>query len=297
MSWFEKLTSSLGKTSAKINSGLSRIFSSKIEPKTLQEFSDLLITADVSYNLAAELIEPLKKLPANSEANIIKNTLQNYMIEKFTPYSKQIELSATPTVLLFCGVNGNGKTTVIGKLASRYTKQGKKVLIAACDTFRAAANQQLAIWAQNAGADFVSGNDKQDPASVAFNAVQKAYSENYDLLLIDTAGRLHNKLDLMAELAKIMRVIRKVNANAPHYNIMVVDGTTGNNALAQFQAFNDAIGLDALVVNKLDGTAKGGMVFSLLAQFHKPIFWLGIGEKEEDLLDFSLPDFVHSFWK
>ncbi len=202
----------------------------------------------------------------------------------------------SPHIILFCGVNGNGKTTTAGKLASKLHVEGKKVLLAACDTFRAAAVEQLRVWSERSGADLFHGAHGADPASVAFQAVQKAQLEGYDVLIIDTAGRLQNKQNLMDELGKITRVMKKLLPEAPHDSILVVDATTGQNALSQVELFTQSTPLTGLIVTKLDSTAKGGIIVNLVKKFSLPVFFVGVGEGIDDLAPFDPEGFVSALF-
>jgi fused signal recognition particle receptor len=205
-----------------------------------------------------------------------------------------IDKSKKPYVILVVGVNGNGKTTSIGKLANNLKQDGNKVLVAAADTFRAAAIGQLKTWAERAGVEIFAGNENQDPASVAYQAIEKASAENFDVVLVDTAGRLQNKSNLMAELAKIKNICAKFSPDSPHEVILVLDATTGQNAINQAKEFNAAVGLTGIILTKLDGTAKGGIIFALASQLGLPIRYIGIGEKAEDLRPFNAESFVQA---
>lgn len=297
MSWLKRLKNGLTKTSSNFSLGLNKVFSSKkLDQETLDQFEELLIKSDLGVELAMELTSALSKEKFGKETNEteIKQFLQQHILKIFEPLTNQIKLENKPTVFVFSGVNGNGKTTTLGKIAANFQQSGKKVLIAACDTFRAAAEDQLNVWANRAGVEIIRGTPQQDPASVAYMAVEKAYNEGYDVVLIDTAGRLHNKVNLMDELSKIYKVIAKVDGSAPHYSLLVLDATTGNNALEQMKSFHEKVKIDGFVITKLDGTARGGIAVALAKKFHKPIFYVGVGEAIDDLGVFDAQTFVES---
>ena len=223
----------------------------------------------------------------------IKIALADVISEILTPLEKPLVLTgAKPEIILFVGVNGSGKTTTLGKIAKRYHDEGKKVLIAAGDTFRAAAVEQLTIWSERAGAEIVSGQLNSDAAGLVYDAIEKAKADEVDVLMIDTAGRLQNRTELMDELAKVVRVIKKQDATAPHHSILVLDATVGQNALVQTEAFKETAGVTGLIMTKLDGTAKGGVLVALSDKYKLPIHAIGIGERIEDLENFSAPVFA-----
>ena len=223
----------------------------------------------------------------------VKIALADVISDILTPLEKPLTLTgASPEIILFVGVNGSGKTTTLGKLAKRYKDQGKKVMIAAGDTFRAAAVEQLAIWSERAGAKIISAELGADAAGLVYDAINQAREEKVDILMIDTAGRLQNRTELMDELAKVVRVIKKQDPSAPHHSILVLDATVGQNALVQTEAFRDTAGVTGLVMTKLDGTAKGGVLVALSDKYKLPIHAIGIGERIEDLENFSAPVFA-----
>jgi fused signal recognition particle receptor len=292
-----KLKSALSKTSDKISSGITSIFSKKkLDQTSLDELEDLLISSDMGHKSAQEIIANLSKGRFDKEITDeeIKEIIAKYIAEKLTPLAKPIALNHSLEVILFCGVNGNGKTTTIGKMAAAYVKAGHKVMIAACDTFRAAAVAQLSTWADRANCSLFEGHDQQDPAAVAHQAYIKAKAENFDILLIDTAGRLQNQHNLMQELSKITRVVKKLDALAPHHVILVLDATVGQNALQQVEVFSTMIGVSGLIITKLDGTAKAGVVLALAHKHHLPIHAIGVGEGVEDLREFVAADFAEN---
>jgi fused signal recognition particle receptor len=297
ISWFDKLKKGLSKSSSAISNSISQIISKKkLDENTLEELEDLLISADIGVETASLLVKKLAKEKFNKEVSTIevKEFLANIITETLSTHKHDFKFDKKPHVILVCGVNGNGKTTSIGKLAHYFKQQNKKVLLAACDTFRAAATEQLQIWAQNCGCEIVIGENNSDPASVAYKAYNKAIDENFDILLIDTAGRLHNKINLMSELEKISRVLSKNDPSSPHETILVLDGTTGQNAISQVEKFNQSVKLTSLIITKLDGTAKAGIVVALINKFKIPISAIGIGENIEDLRPFIAKDFAHN---
>jgi fused signal recognition particle receptor len=295
MSWFDKLKKAMSKTSSKIATGITEIFTKRaLDQEALLELEELLIMADLGPATAKKMVEELSKTRFAKEATAVevKKVLSKIIEDTLTPVAGKLEFTkAKPHVVLVCGVNGNGKTTTIGKIAHQYTKKKKKVVLAACDTFRAAAKEQLAVWAERSGSSFIHGDQGSDPASVAYRAVESAIQKKADLVLIDTAGRLSNKKPLMEELGKINRVIKKILPEAPHNTILVLDATSGINAIQQVQAFQEIVQLNGLIITKLDGSAKAGIVVAIAEQFKLPILAIGIGEKLEDLGSFNPRDF------
>jgi len=300
MSFFKKitsgLTSGLKKTSSKISSGIAEIFvAKKLDEETLGRLEDLLLSCDVSGAAALEIIDALRgqKLNKNCTEEDVKNILAGSIAGMLQKLRGEIVLSSnTPHVVLVCGVNGNGKTTTIAKIASYLKKQNKSVLLAACDTFRAAATSQLEVWAKRLGVEFVSGQANADPASIAYRAVEDAKEKMVNCVLVDTAGRMSNKVNLMEELAKITRVIKKCDPLAPHDVFLVVDATTGQHALTQIKDFKSVAKITGLVITKLDGSAKGGMIVSIAKEFDIPIVALGVGEGVDDIEDFVPNEFA-----
>jgi fused signal recognition particle receptor len=296
--WLARLGTGLRKSSGAITGGLTRIFTHRrIDAATIDELEDLLITADLGPTTAAKLAEAIRsrRFPGDADAAAVADALAAEITAILAPHARPLEIDtrAKPHVVLVVGVNGTGKTTTIGKLAAEMIGRGHSVMVAAGDTFRAAAIEQLRIWAGRAGAAFHAG-DSRDPAAVAFDALAAARAAGTDVLLIDTAGRLHNKADLMAELDKIIRVLKKVEPAAPHTTLLVLDATTGQNAHAQAQTFRDITKVTGLVVTKLDGSARGGVVVSLADRLGLPIHAIGIGEGIDDLRPFSAEDFARS---
>jgi fused signal recognition particle receptor len=293
--FFSKLKSALTKTSGKIGAGIDHIFiKKKLDQETLHELEELLISADVGIKVSGDIIDSLKKKKFDKEitAQDVKLHLAEIIDEILSKCEHKFELKSGLNIILVIGVNGNGKTTSIGKLASHYTEEGKKVAIAACDTFRAAANDQIAKWAERSSAILFRGDEKSDPASVAHKAVIASREQGVDILFIDTAGRLHNQKNLMEELAKIIRVINKIDDSAPHHSLLVIDATTGQNASIQTHQFKELAAVSGLVVTKLDGTAKAGSIVGIVDKYKLPVHFIGIGEKIDDLKPFSSLDFA-----
>ncbi|WP_341763623.1 signal recognition particle-docking protein FtsY [Candidatus Tisiphia endosymbiont of Beris chalybata] len=290
ISLFNKLKKALVKSSDKISLGIDKIFyKKKLDEQTLSELEELLISSDITHSVATEIITKLRSIKFDAEASsaIIKGKLAEILVNLLNQKHEFELLAKKLNVILVCGVNGSGKTTTIGKLATIYSQQGKKVAIAACDTFRAAAVSQLSSWAQRSGAVFITGEELADPASVAYLGMQSALTNDIDVLFIDTAGRLHNQKNLMDELGKIIRVIKKVDDTAPHHNILVIDATTGQNIYNQIEQFKAIANITGLIVTKLDGTAKAGVVVGAVQKFNLPIYFIGIGETIEDLKPFD----------
>jgi fused signal recognition particle receptor len=280
----------LSKTRQILSTDIDQLFagSKKIDEAMLEELEALLITSDIGVRITMELIEHISiKSNQISDADELKKELKSE-IKTFLmanpPHAKNIE---GLRVIMVVGVNGVGKTTTIGKIAAKYTARGEKVLIVAADTFRAAATEQMMIWAERAGAEIVVQKAKTDPAAVVYDGVETAVSKKVDIVLIDTAGRLHTKINLMEELKKIKRTISKKLTDAPHEILLVLDATTGQNALSQAKLFNDALGITGIALTKLDGTAKGGIVVGICRTLQIPLRYIGIGEKIDDLQDFD----------
>ena len=296
--YFRRLKDQLSKTRKTFSVGFDKIFAGKkrVDDDLLEELEELLITSDIGVQTALTLIEKISSSKITA-VDQIRSLLKDEILSILQPPESAPEQSVSaPRVIMVVGVNGTGKTTTIGKLAARATASGKKVLIAAADTFRAAAIEQLMIWAERANADIVKHKEMADPAAVAFDAVEAASARGADMVLIDTAGRLHTKVNLMEELKKIKRTISKKIPDAPHEVLLVLDATTGQNALSQAQLFNDAIGITALALTKLDGTAKGGIVISICNTLKIPLKYIGIGEKIEDLQKFDATQFVEALF-
>jgi fused signal recognition particle receptor len=295
MSWFSRLKEGLKKTSEKISEGISNIVTKqKLDEKTLLELEELLISADLGATASQKIIQELSKSKFNKEVDSleIKIELQKIISKRISKSAGELKIDGKPHVILMCGVNGNGKTTTIGKLASKFKKDGKIITIGACDTFRAAALEQLEVWAKRAKAEMVSGPENSDPASVAYKSLAAAKENGSDVLFLDTAGRLSNKAHLMEELAKIVKVLKKIDSDAPHDCILVLDATTGQNAVAQVESFKETVNLTGLIITKLDGSAKAGILVELSEKFELPIFAVGVGESIDDLNSFVPEDFA-----
>ncbi len=268
---------------------LGRFF--RLDEKTLEEIEETLIQTDLGVELTENLIERLRKVD-RKEATRLNEILQNELSALIQPTVTTEKNFAKPTVILIVGVNGTGKTTTIGKLAAKYASEGQRVLICAADTFRAAAYEQLRIWAERSGVEFIGNPQGKDPSAIAFDAARAAQARNADILLIDTAGRLHTKSNLMEELAKVKRVIGKVIPDAPHEVWLVLDATVGQNGILQAREFQKAIGITGLILTKLDGTAKGGIALAIHRELNIPIRFLGVGEKLTDLVEFDPNQYI-----
>ena len=292
-----RLAAGLRRTSVSLTGGIGAIFTGRrLDEAALEELEELLIAGDLGAVTAAELTAALarQRLGAEVTATEVRQALAERIAELLAPVEAAlaIDAAAKPHVILVAGVNGTGKTTTIGKLAQRFRSEGRRVMLVAGDTFRAAAVEQLQIWGERAGAPVVARPDGGDPAGLAFDALERARAEGIDVLLIDTAGRLQNKAHLMAELQKIDRVLKKLDPRAPHSRLLVLDATTGQNALNQVDVFREAIAVDGLVMTKLDGTAKGGVLVALAQRFGVPVVALGIGEGVDDLRPFEARAFA-----
>ncbi|MGB0906142.1 MAG: signal recognition particle-docking protein FtsY [Maricaulaceae bacterium] len=291
-----RITSGLKKSTSRMSDQMSSMFKQrKLDEEALQDLEDILITSDLGIGPASKVTALLAKDKFDKQVTDmeIKIALADVISDILTPLEKPIILDTTkPQILLFVGVNGSGKTTTLGKMAKRYRDQGKSVMLAAGDTFRAAAVEQLTVWGERADAPVVSGKLGSDAAGLVFDAIDRAKQDNVDILMIDTAGRLQNRTELMDELSKVVRVIKKQDPTAPHHCILVLDATVGQNALSQTEVFKDTAGVTGLVMTKLDGTAKGGVLVSLSDKFGLPIHAIGIGERVEDLENFSAPVFA-----
>jgi len=299
MSWLQKLKDGLGKTKAKVTDQLSSLLGKpKIDAASLEEVEDALIAADLGTQSAMRLAAAIRKYkfdgPVTRES--LASALSDGITEILEPVAKPIVVdgSGKPHVVLLVGVNGSGKTTTAGKLAQQWRSEGKTVMLAAGDTFRAAAIEQLQIWGERTGTEVVAGNQGGDAAALAYTAMEKARAAGTDILIIDTAGRLQNRTELMDELAKILRVIRKLDETAPHDSIIVLDGTVGQNAISQVKAFQDVADVSGLIVTKLDGSAKGGIVIALAETFGLPVHAVGVGEGADDLQPFAARDFANA---
>jgi fused signal recognition particle receptor len=298
LGWFQRLKQGLTKSSSRLTEGFAAILTKrKLDQDTLDEIEELLIAADLGPGTAAKLAADLGKSRFGKE--VTDEEVRTFLAERIATLLAPVALpldpaGSKPFVVLMVGVNGVGKTTTIGKLAEHYRGEGKKVTMAAGDTFRAAAVAQLAIWGERTGATVVRKDQGADPAALAYEAFEQARGDGTDVLLIDTAGRLHNKAGLMEELAKIIRVLKKIDPDAPHATVLVLDATTGQNALQQVEVFQSLVKVNGLVVTKLDGSAKGGVLVALAEKFKLPVHAIGVGETAQDLQAFDAGEFSRS---
>lgn len=298
-SWFERLKSGLQKTSGKLSQGITDIFTKrKLDAEAVEELEELLIMSDLGPTTAARLAAGVAKSRFDREVSPeeIRSALAEEVALILDPVAVPMSSDPQhkPEIVLVVGVNGSGKTTTIGKMAKRLRDEGRSVMLAAGDTFRAAAVEQLKVWGERTGCEVVAKETGADAASLAYEAIEKARTAGVDFLLIDTAGRLHNKSDLMAELQKVVRVIRKLDEGAPHRTLLVLDATVGQNAMNQVEVFREMTDVSGLIVTKLDGTAKAGVLVALAEKFKLPVHAIGIGEKAEDMRPFSAKDFARS---
>ena len=295
--WLGRLRVGLSRSSARLNDGINAIFlRRRLDDAALEELEELLIASDMGTGVASEVVEALRRTRFDQEVSPeeVRAALAEEVIRLIERVQRplRVDHEKKPFVVLVVGVNGSGKTTTIGKLANGYTQAGWKVMVAACDTFRAAAVSQLRIWGDRAGVPVVSGPERADPAALAYQALERARAEGIDLLFIDTAGRLHNKADLMAELQKIVRVLRTLDPSAPHDTLLVLDATIGQNALQQVETFKSLVAVNGLVVTKLDGSARGGVVVAIAEKFALRVAAIGVGEGIEDLSAFTPDEFA-----
>ena len=297
MGFFDKIKAGLTKTREALSDTLGSVFSgfSEIDDDFYDELEESLILADLGVDTAVKATDLLRKrireqhIKTTEEA---KTELKEILVEMLNVGEKELNLSTNPSVILVIGVNGVGKTTTIGKIATRLVKEGKNVLLVAGDTFRAAAADQLEIWAERSGASIVRQQEGADPASVVFNGIQSAKAKGSDVIIIDTAGRLHNKTNLMNELNKISRIVERELPNSAREVLLVLDGTTGQNGLIQAKQFKEIAGVTCVALTKLDGTAKGGIVIAVADTLQLPVKFVGVGEKADDLMPFEAKDFV-----
>ena len=297
MGFFDKLKSGLVKTKASINEKINNVFSTfrKVDEDLLEELEEALIMSDVGIETSTKIIDNLRirakreKIETDED---LKAALRDEMKKMIDIADVKLNLDKKPAVILVVGVNGVGKTTSIGKIANRLKKDGNKVVIAAADTFRAAATEQIEIWANRASCELVKRDEGSDPASVVYDAIKRVKEENADVLICDTAGRLHNKKNLMDELAKIQKVIDKELPDSSKEVLLVIDGTTGQNAISQVKAFKEVTHITGLVLTKLDGTAKGGVVVGIISENQIPVKFIGVGEQIDDMEVFNSDDFL-----
>ncbi len=300
MGFFEKLKSSLVKTKNAFLGKIDALFKAfvRVDEDLFEELEEILITADIGVDITEDILDMLRDRVKDArlkDPQDVKNALYEILRERIGD-SEPLHLDTTPSVILVIGVNGVGKTTSIGKIAKELKGRKKKVLVAAADTFRAAASDQLAVWCDRAGVDLIRQGDGADPASVVFDAIQSAKSKKYDVLLVDTAGRLHNKKNLMDELAKINRVIQRELPDASRETLLVLDATTGQNAILQAKDFCEAAAITGLILTKLDGTAKGGIVLSIKEKLGIPVKFIGVGEGIDDMKSFDPHEFAEALF-
>jgi len=299
MSFFKKLFGGLEKTRTSLGGRLSVIFGGKFDDDFYEELEEILITADIGVETTMKAVDMLRdkikedKIKDTEEA---KKALRDILLNMLNVGNGELVLNSKPSIILVIGVNGVGKTTTIGKLAVKYVSEGKKVMLVAADTFRAAASEQLRIWADRAGADIVCHAEGADPAAVIFDGIAAAKARSCDVIICDTAGRLHNKVNLMNELSKISRIIDRELPQADRETILVLDATTGQNGLVQAMSFKESAGLTGIALTKLDGTAKGGVCIAIADKLNLPIKLVGVGEGKDDLIKFEPTDFVNALF-
>ena len=302
MGFFDKLKNGLTKTRESIAKQVNNVFSVfvKVDDELFENLEEALIMADIGVETSTYIIEKLRdnvKHKHITDGNLVKEELKSIISEILSTLDTTVDTSTTPSVILVIGVNGVGKTTSIGKIASHYKSMGKKVLLAAADTFRAEAIDQLDIWAQRSGCDIIKHQENSDPAAVVFDACTAAKARGADILICDTAGRLHNKKNLMAELAKINRVIERELPDSARETLLVLDATTGQNAVSQAKLFSEAADITGIILTKLDGTAKGGIVISIAKEQNVPVKFVGVGEGIDDLQEFNSVDFAKAIFE
>ena len=302
MGFFDKLKNGLTKSRESIAKQVNNVFSVfiKVDDELFENLEEALIMADIGVETSTYIIEKLRdnvKHKHITDGNLVKEELKSIISEILSTLDTTVDTSTTPSVILVIGVNGVGKTTSIGKIASHYKSMGKKVLLAAADTFRAAAIDQLDIWAQRSGCDIIKHQENSDPAAVVFDACTAAKARGADILICDTAGRLHNKKNLMAELAKINRVIERELPDSARETLLVLDATTGQNAVSQAKLFSEAADITGIILTKLDGTAKGGIVISIAKEQNVPVKFVGVGEGIDDLQEFNSDDFAKAIFE
>ncbi|OGW55571.1 MAG: signal recognition particle-docking protein FtsY [Nitrospirae bacterium RIFCSPHIGHO2_02_FULL_42_12] len=299
MNFFTKLSNKLIRTKDKLVGNIDSLLTrwKKADPILLEELEEILISSDTGAIVAERLIEKVKKA-RGSEPEDVKDALKEEMLNILTEHEGALKLpDARPAVVLIIGVNGTGKTTTIGKLSDKLRGEGKKVIIAAADTFRAAAIEQLTIWGERSGAAVIRHSNGADPAAVVFDALAASKARGVDVLIVDTAGRLHTKINLMEELKKIRRILEREHPGSPHEVLLVLDATAGQNSLVQARIFSKDIGITGIVLTKLDGTAKGGIILSISEELRIPIKMIGVGEGIEDLRDFNAREFVDALFE
>ena len=291
--WIKKLKSGLSKSSKKISDGLTKVIKGKkIDEKTLDQIEEHLISSDLGVKFSNEIVEELKKSKLIETSIIeVKKVIKKKIDLLLNPLEEKLLVNNAPYIFMIVGVNGVGKTATVGKIAHKFVSQGKKVGLVAADTFRAAATEQLQEWSQRTKSSFFSAKKNSDPAALAYESINSAKKNNLDILIIDTAGRLHNKSDLMNELSKVIRVIKKIDNNYPHHISLVLDGNIGQNSIKQSEVFKEICNIDSLIITKLDGTAKGGVLVPIADLLKIPILYIGTGETKEDLIEFKAREF------
>lgn len=294
--WFNKLKSGLSKSSEKLTTKIKKaIQGKKIDEETLSELEEILISSDMGVKFSLEVIEDLRKSKMIDPSVIkIKKVIQKKIINLLEPLEKKNTKTTKPYIFLIVGVNGVGKTATVGKIAHNFFTDGKKVGLVAADTFRAAAVDQLKIWSERTKSEFFSAKEKSDPAALAYESVKQAIEKKIDILIIDTAGRLHNKNDLMNELSKIIRVIKKIDEDFPTEIVLVLDGNIGQNSVKQAEVFKELCDIDSIIITKLDGTAKGGVLIPIAQLLNLPISFIGTGEQKEDLINFKAKEYTEA---
>lgn len=302
MSFFEKLKQGLTRTKEAITGKVNEVFSNfrKVDENLLEELEEALILSDVGAETAMKIVDNLRKrikLEKIEDSEKVKDALKEEIYKILTEKDNSLNLSTKPAIMLVVGVNGAGKTTSIGKIAANLKAEGKKILVAAADTFRAAAIEQLEVWTERAGVDIIKRPEGSDPASVVFDAISKTKSGDYDVVIIDTAGRLHTKKNLMDELGKMQRIIDRELPDAAKEVLIVLDGTTGQNALVQAKEFSEVTNITGIILTKLDGTAKGGVVIGICSELNVPVKLIGVGEKIEDLQVFNAEEFAKALFE
>ncbi len=294
--WFNKLKSGLSKSSEKLTTKIKKVIKGKkIDEETLSELEEILISSDMGVKFSLEVIEDLRKSKMIDPSVIkIKKVIQKKIINLLEPLEKKKTKTTKPYIFLIVGVNGVGKTATVGKIAHNFFTDGKKVGLVAADTFRAAAVDQLKIWSERTKSEFFSAKEKSDPAALAYESVKQAIEKKIDILIIDTAGRLHNKNDLMNELSKIIRVIKKIDEDFPTEIVLVLDGNIGQNSVKQAEVFKEICDIDSIIITKLDGTAKGGVLIPIAQLLNLPISFIGTGEQKEDLINFKAKEYTEA---
>jgi len=297
--WIQKIRSRLVETSKDIGNNIRKVFSfNKPNKAIIKEVEDILISNDLGVEFSSKIVTELCKKSFDGEIseNMVIDEVKKEIVNILTPYMQSLIIPETqiPYVIVFSGVNGSGKTTSLAKIAYKLQKEGKKVLIAPCDSFRAAAKEQLEIWATKANCNIAQNINFPDPATIAYKALEQATSENYDVLLIDTAGRMANKANLMNELSKVLRVLQKFSPSYPNLHLSVIDSTIGQAALKQIKSFKDSTRVNGIILTKLDGTSKAGVLVPITQKYMLPIYYVGVGEKIDDLYSFSALDFANA---